>query len=141
MTPASAFERYRAVLQTLTGDSLDELDTVVSPQVVFCDPLNKVEGANKMKAAFAHLFDAATDVHYVIDDVAYGEHGAYFRWNLTATLSGKPWSVDGVTHVVFDGAGLVTHHTEYWDAASQLFARFPVIGPLLRFARRRLAIS
>ena len=140
MIPEIAFNKYRLVLEGLKATTLDSLDDVVSPDVHFADPLNEAEDLPKMKAIFAQLFETVTDVHYVIDDVGYSENGAYFRWILSASLSNKPWVVKGVTHVTFDQHSRVIAHVEYWDAASQLYVRFPIIGLLLRYARRRLAV-
>lgn len=139
MTIASAFARYRDVLQSLNADNLDLLDEVVSPDVRFRDPFHRETGANRMKAVFARLFETAVDIVFVIDDWACRSQTVYFRWTLTATLSERPWSVTGVTRATFDEAGRVTDHVEYWDAASQLYERFPVLGPVLRYVRRRIA--
>jgi len=94
-----------------------------------------------MKDVFAGLFKSAGNIVYEIDDWACGADSVYFRWTLIAELSGKPWSVTGVTQTYFDAEGRVTDHAEYWDAASQLYERFPVIGSLLRYVRRRIARS
>lgn len=139
MTPDDAFRRYRDVLLSLTADNLESLDGVVAPDVRFSDPLHTVTGLSSMKKVFARLFDTAESVVYGIDDWAGSQAAVYFRWTLKANLSGKPWSVTGVTRVTFDEAGRVTDHAEYWDAASQLYERFPIIGSLLRYARRRIA--
>ena len=139
MKNEDAFDRYRRALSTLTADTLDTLDALVSPDVRFKDPLHEVTGVNNMKRVFASLFKAADNIVFVVDDHACSSRTAYFRWTLTAQLSGKPWSVTGVTELVFDERGLVTDHSEFWDAASQLYERFPVIGGVLRFLRRRLA--
>ncbi len=139
MTPQDAFDRYRDVLQSLRLDTLHLLDGVVASDVRFKDPLHEVTGAESMKDVFSRLFHTAENIVYVIDDWACAANGVYFRWTLTAQLSGKPWSVTGVTRATFDGSGQVTDHVEYWDAASQLYERFPLIGSLLRYARRRIA--
>jgi hypothetical protein len=139
MTVADAFERYRDVLQSLTADNLHLLDDVVTPDVRFSDPFHTVTGADSMTSVFARLFETADDIVFVIDDWVCGSQAVYFRWTMTATLSDRPWSVTGVTRATFDEAGRVIDHVEYWDAASQLYERFPVIGPLLRYVRRRIA--
>jgi hypothetical protein len=138
MSPDAAFERYRDVLQSLQGNRLTTLDEVLAPGVHFQDPLHPVTGADAMKQVFAALFETADDIVYVIDDAACSAGAAYFRWTLSARLSDKPWVVTGVTRIAFDESGRVTDHVEYWDAASQLFERFPIIGSLLRYVRRRV---
>lgn len=139
MTSEDAFERYRSVLQALTAENLHALDTVLSSDVRFKDPFHELTGAENMKRVFSQLFDAAENIVYVIDDYACSPDSVFFCWALTARLSGEPWSVTGVTRATFDESGQVTDHVEYWDAASQLYERFPVIGSLLRYARRRIA--
>ena len=139
MTIANAFERYRDVLQSLTADNLNLLYNVVAPDVRFSDPFHTITGADRMTSVFARLFETANDIVFVIDDWVCGSQAVYFRWTMTATLSDRPWSVTGVTRATFDEAGRVIDHVEYWDAASQLYERFPVIGPVLRYVRRRIA--
>ena len=34
---------------------------------------------------------------------------------------------------------LITEHTEYWDAASQLYEKMPIIGGLMRYFRRKIS--
>ena len=139
MTPEEVFLRYRDVLQSLSVETLDRLDAVVAPDVRFRDPFHDVSGADSMKGVFSALFESARNIVYDIDDWACGADSVYFRWTLKAELSGKPWSVTGVTQAHFDDAGRVSDHVEYWDAASQFYERFPVIGSLLRCIRRRIA--
>lgn len=141
MTDEDAFRRYRGVLESLGADTLHTLDDVLAKDVRFKDPIHDVTGRDTMKDVFSRLFGSTDDLVFIIDDWACSKQSVYFRWTLTARLSGKPWSVTGVTQAAFDAAGQVTDHVEYWDAASQLYDRFPVIGPLLRFVRRRIAAS
>ena len=54
-------------------------------------------------------------------------------------VRGKPWKVEGLTEVKFGEDGRVSLHIEHWDAARQLYEHFPLIGPLLRHLRRRIA--
>ena len=35
-------------------------------------------------------------------------------------------------HLRFDGAGRVTLHRDYWDAAEELYAKLPLLGCLMR---------
>jgi steroid Delta-isomerase len=45
-----------------------------------------------------------------------------------------------VSEVRVDAAGRVTEHVDHFDAGSQLYARLPVVGPLVRLVRRRLQV-
>lgn len=141
MTPQAAFEKYHKVLESLTAETLDSLGDVLAPNVKFVDPFHETVGLEPMKKVFQRLFDSAENIEFKIDDSACSETGVYFHWRLTARLSGKPWEVTGVTQVKFNGDGQVIEHLEYWDAASQFYERFPIVGTLLRCLRRRVAGS
>lgn len=139
MTIESCFQAYRTCLETLTADNIDNLDARLAEDVRFRDPFHDTTGRAAMKQAIARVFDTATDVSFRVDDHAAAADRIFFQWRLAAKLRGQDWRVSGVTIVVFDDAGQVLSHEEYWDAASQLYERFPLIGPLLRFLRRRVA--
>ena len=62
----------------------------------------------------------------------------FFRWILTGTLRRKQWTIEGVTLLELRPDGKIVSHCEYWDAASQLYEKFPIIGPLLRMLRARI---
>lgn len=139
MTIEPRFQAYKACLESLTGSTIEALDIHLADDVRFRDPFHDIAGKTAMKQAFARLFAAATDISFFIDDHAAEANRIYFHWRLSAILRGRAWQVQGVTKVVFNQAGKVSSHEEYWDAATQLYERMPVIGPLLRYVRRRIA--
>lgn len=141
MTSQAAFENYQRALESLTVATLDSLDDLLAPNVRFVDPFHETVGRESMKTVFQRLFDSVENLNFQIEDSASSKTGVYFRWRLTALLSGKPWEVTGITRAKFNAEGRVIEHLEYWDAASQFYERFPILGSLLRFLRRRVAGS
>ena len=139
MTIESSFQAYSACLESLTASTIDALDGHLSDDVCFRDPFHATRGRAAMKRAIARLFAAATNVSFRIDDHAAVSNRIYFHWRLSAILRGRDWQVQGVTKVAFDETGKVSSHEEYWDAATQLYERMPLIGPLLRYLRRKVA--
>lgn len=139
MTIETNFANYQAILECLTQETLNSLDDVLALDVRFSDPFHQTKGKERMKQVFQQLFTKTENVSFQIEGSAFSGKTVYFRWSLTATLSGKPWLVNGMTYTKFNAAGLVTEHLEYWDAASQLYEKFPIIGPFLRFLRRQIA--
>ncbi|MGY8994433.1 MAG: nuclear transport factor 2 family protein [Rhodospirillales bacterium] len=139
MPPEDAFVLYKAYLEALTVDRVRDIQNYVSENVTFRDPIHDVTGSVKMRRIFERLFAIVSDIEFHIDSHATNGRIVFFRWILTGLLSGKRWTVEGVTRLSFDDQGMVTSHLEYWDAASQLYDRFPVIGSILRWLRRRIA--
>ncbi|MGY8999877.1 MAG: nuclear transport factor 2 family protein [Rhodospirillales bacterium] len=138
MTPEEALGSYIECLTNLKADNLEKLSIHLSDNVVFKDPFHNVQGIEKMERIFHRLFDAVNSIEYQVLDQAINKDGGYFSWILNGNLAGKLWHIHGVTHVTFDNHLKVSKHIEYWDAASQIYERLPVIGWLLGFFRRRI---
>lgn len=142
---AAGLEAYVALLQGLTPETLPELRRVTAPDVRFKDPFHDVQGRGAMLAVFERMFHDVRDLRFQVHHTCLADRGstALMRWTLTGrvrALGNRDWSVDGMSEVHLDTQGLVTAHVDYWDAASSLYERLPVIGPVLRAIRRRIAV-
>lgn len=142
---AAGLEAYVALLQQLKPETLPELRRVTSPDVRFKDPFHEVTGRGAMLAVFERMFHDVADLRFVVHHACLAGEGstALLRWTLSGrvrALRGRPWSVDGMSEVELDTQGLVTAHVDYWDAASTLYERLPLIGMVLRAIRRRIAV-
>lgn len=140
----AGFNAYVGLLVSLRPETLPELRRVTSHDVRFKDPFHDVQGRGAMLAVLERAFKDVENVEFVVTHQCLppGEAIGFLKWRMTGhlrRLGGRPWSVEGMTEVRLDHQGLVTAHYDYWDAASGLYEAFPVIGPVLRFIRRRIA--
>ncbi|MCF4165049.1 nuclear transport factor 2 family protein [Zavarzinia compransoris] len=138
--------RYVAVLEGLTAETLDRLDTVMAPDIAFRDPFNAVLGLGPTKAIFAHLFRDCTDVVFKVTARFEDDARAALLWRMDYRLRrgrGAPLRViEGMSLLDLDrGRGVVAAHADHWDAAGQFYETLPVIGTLLRLIRRRLRVA
>ena len=138
MTHEAAFDAYRNYLESLTARDISLLSDYVSPHVRFCDPFHDIRGAGEMAAIFSKLFSTVSDINYSVLESGGEGRFFFFRWILTGMLKQKKWAVEGVTLVEIGLDGKVSAHREYWDAASQVYEKFPIIGLLLRMLRARI---
>jgi len=69
--------------------------------------------------------------------------GAMLTWDMSYRV--KAWRpketqrIHGATHLRFAADGRIAYHRDYWDAANELYAKLPLVGPVMRFLRKRLA--
>jgi hypothetical protein len=110
---------------------------------VFRDPFNDVRGCAAMRRVLQKMFEDLSEVGFCVTAQASQLPISFIAWELTGRMSqsGRLLRLDGVSHLVFAGDGRVKVHIDYWDAASQLYERLPLLGPILRILRRRLATS
>ena len=129
--PADAYIRF---YETLSPDTLSQLEILVTENVHFRDPFNDVTGIEPMRRVLAKMFEDLPDACFAITDVGFGE-AAYLRWR----FNGGRWSADGVSEVAFDADGRVTSHLDHWDSGRDIYAKLPVIGTIVRAICRRIA--
>ena len=139
--------RYAAAFAALSPETMDDLLATVSPQVRFKDPFNDVTGQDAFKAIFVHMFETCEAPRFHITDItrSNAESGmrAYLRWRMSGRIKSwphTPLDLEGMSEIHIGADGLVAAHIDHWDSASQLLARLPVIGLLLRPVMRLFRI-
>lgn len=152
MTPPG-LTRYIEFMTALSAARLAELPQVVTDDMIFRDPFNDLRGreafAHCLREMLAQIGELKIEVSHVGPLVATGvEPDAPARYVLRWTFGGRlrelgdrPWAVTGLSEVWLAGDGRVSAHIDYWDAARGLYETLPVIGALLRWLRRKLALK
>ena len=139
MTDTDIITRYAEGFANLRPDNMAALMATVSPEIRFTDPFNDVQGREGFRAIFEHMFATCEAPRFHIIDIARPEDGAgdraYLRWRMSGRIKGWPHTnldLEGMSEILIGADGLVSHHIDHWDSASQLLARLPLIGVLLR---------
>lgn len=133
-------DAYLRFYETMSPDSLGDLDSLVTTDVRFTDPFNDVRGADAMRRVFQHMFKTVRGPRFYVTYRALDGNVLLVRWRFSGhvpVLGKEPWTVEGVSEVHIDSDGRVSQHIDHWDAASQFYERLAVIGPIFRFIRRR----
>jgi steroid Delta-isomerase len=137
---ARAYARFH---ETIAPDTIDGLDGLCAPDIRFVDPFNDLRGQAAFRRVYEHMFAVLDDPVFVIEDTAISARTVYFKWVFSARTKGRgamPVHLVGMTEARYGDDGLVTEHIDHWDAASQLYARLPMIGGAFRWLGRRFAI-
>ena len=64
---------------------------------------------------------------------------AWLSWHFLMVRGKQAWTLRGATHLTFDEAGRISCHRDYWDPVEELYAKLPILGPLMRGLTRLLA--
>lgn len=137
-----AVDAYVDFFERLTVERLDALDALAAPEMRFVDPFNDVRGVERVKAVFRKMFEDVEAPRFSVSDRAIGDRAAYLRWTFTfrPPRTIKTWTIEGMSELRFDPHLRITEHIDHWDAAGQLYEKFPVLGRVLGLIRRRLAV-
>ena len=107
----------------------------------FKDPFNDVQGLAAIQGIFGHMFEALHEPRFVVTNrVVQGPH-CFLTWDFLFRFKSfqqdTPQTVRGASHLVLDEQGLVTLHRDYWDAAEEMYEKFPVVGGVMRWLKKR----
>lgn len=149
MTPADQADRLRRLVnwyETLSPATLADLAAYYAADARFKDPFNEVAGRPAIERIFRHMFEQLDGPHFIVTGTYPGDAAspgeAMLRWELRfrhRALGKAEQTIAGSSLLRFDAGGQVTLHRDYWDAAEELWAKLPLIGPLTRGLRRQFA--
>jgi len=137
----SSVDRLVQFFEQLTPQQVSQLSALYAPDVFFKDPFNEVQGLAEIERIFAHMFVALDAPHFIVRERVLQGQQAFLTWDFRfrfKRFDTQSWqTVRGATHLVFNDAGLVTLHRDYWDAAEELYEKLPWVGGLMRWLKRR----
>ena len=130
-----SIDAYADAFGHITPQTLDDLVAMTAPDIIFTDPFNTIHGQDGFRHVFDHMYKTCHDPKFDITDVAHGSTASYIRWRMTARLKSWPHmdlDFEGMTEVHANDDGMITAHYDHWDSASQLLAKLPFAGVLVR---------
>lgn len=123
----------------LTSASLRDIEAFYDPAATFKDPFNEVRGAAAIVRIFEHMFASLRAPRFRVVDAVCDAQACVLVWHFDfQRSSGAAMRIRGVSHLTFGADARVTDHRDYWDAAEELYEKLPLMGPLMRWLRRRL---
>lgn len=140
---AGALANLKAFWEGLTPERLAGIDAVYAPDAYFRDPFNEVRGVKELERIFGHMYETLDEPRFTITETILEGERAVLIWDFDFRV--KSWKprvtqrIHGLSVVRFGPDGRVEHHRDYWDAAGELYAKLPLVGPLMRFLARRMA--
>jgi steroid Delta-isomerase len=128
--------------ETLTEQTLVQLRDLYAIDAYFKDPFNEVRDIAAIEKIFAHMFVSLDQPRFVVNTrIAQGSE-AFLAWDFKFHIRKfKPHieqTIRGGSHLRFDDTGHVVFHRDYWDAAEELYEKFPLIGGFMRFLKKRV---
>ena len=138
---SAAVQRLVQFFEKLQPQDLPRLPELYTADARFKDPFNEVQGLVAIERIFAHMFESLDSPHFVVTERIMQGTQCFLVWDFRfrfKRFDTTRWqTVRGGTHLVFNDAGLVTLHRDYWDAAEELYEKLPMVGGLMRWLKRR----
>lgn len=134
-------QRLVQFFEQLKPADLDRLPALYSTDARFKDPFNEVQGLPAIESIFDHMFESLDSPHFIVNERIVQDQACFLVWDFRfrfKRFDTTTWqTVHGGTHLIFNEAGLITLHRDYWDAAEELYEKLPLVGGLMRWLKRR----
>lgn len=135
----SLYERFDPAL-------ISALDQIYDIDVVFEDPLHRVQGLIELRRYFSRLVRGLDECRFEFTDVIEqpgeddGPDQAVLLWQMQyrhrKLRRGKPLTLAGSSHLKFGER--VLYHRDYFDVGAMLYEHLPVLGTVIHTLKRRL---
>jgi steroid delta-isomerase len=138
----AALARLKAYWEELTRERVGAIDTVYAADAYFRDPFNEVRGIAELRRIFEHMYENLDEPRFRITETIREGDRAVLIWDFDFRV--KKWqpgvtqTIHGLSVVRFAADGRVNYHRDYWDAAGELYAKLPLVGPLMRYLARKM---
>ena len=139
---AEALARLVACWEGLTPARVAALGEVYAEDAYFRDPFNEVRGLPALQAIFSRMHETLDEPRFTIVETIREGDRAVLVWDFDFRI--RAWKprvaqrIHGLSVVRFGPDGRVAWHRDYWDAAGELYAKLPLVGPLVRYLARRM---
>lgn len=131
-------ERFMHFFETLTPETLAQIDTLFAENARFKDPFNDVIGVKAIHLVFTHMFATTTSPRFTIKHSASQNQHLFIHWVFTFNKKNTAWQIDGSSLVHFNKQGKVQEHRDYWDPAEQIYSKVTGLKTLMKFLVRHL---
>lgn len=122
-------------------ENMEEIcDKFYHKDIVFEDPLGRVEGMEAMVKYYKNLYQNVISIKFnPISEFVRGDEQV-FVWKMDlkhkTVGDGEPILMDGVSVLKYKD-GKVIYHRDYFDLGVMLYENIPVLGSIIRWIKRK----
>ena len=121
-------KNYINLFNNLSSENINEFDDLISKDIVFIDPFNKIKGINAFKKIFYHMFENVKDPKFLIIDYSINKQRVFLKWKMTFFAFKSLQIIEGMSELLLNDDGKISNHTDYWDSLNGIFVKIPFIG-------------
>lgn len=134
-------ERLKQLFGEFSSRSLAALPTLYHDDVVFIDPVHRIEGLVALRRYFAGMAENLTRCEFTYDAQTLAPDSACISWHMQfchpSLQRGRAQTLRGMTRICFDSK--IHYHEDFYDLGAMIYEHVPVIGGITRLIKRRLA--
>ena len=132
---------FKEFYRELDISKLDALSSVYDDDVMFIDPVGEVSGLRDINRYFHKLCKRLDYCRFRFESEMIDEQAAVFAWVMEYAhprlAGGRDLQLPGMTRIEYGNK--VVLHRDYYDLGAMCYEHLPLVGPLTRTVKSRLA--
>ena len=130
----------KAWYENLQKTSLDQIGSFYNEDVFFKDPFNEINGRDKLRKIFVHMFENLENPHFVFIDTVENDEEAFLTWDFFLKFNHMEYKIHGSSHLKYDKEKIIFYHRDYWDVGEEVLLNVPVVRSFYGFFRKKLSL-
>jgi hypothetical protein len=136
--------RIKKAFNEYNGKNPEVLDKFYHEDVVFEDPITRVEGIEELKKYYKHAYGNVKSIEFVFKNIIESGENYTCEWDMILRAKmlnfGKEISVRGLSLLTFDAeTSKVIKHHDYLDLGDMVYERVPVVSTLIKALKSQLS--
>lgn len=136
--------KIKKAFNEYNGTNPEVLDKFYHNDVVFEDPITKVEGIDELKKYYEHAYANVKSIEFVFKNIIEAGNVYTCEWDMILKAKmlnfGKEISVRGLSLLTFDEeTSKVIRHHDYLDLGDMVYERIPGVGSLVKILKSQLS--
>lgn len=135
-------EKIIQTFNQFNGNNLTYLDSFYDPDVEFTDPLVKISGIDNLKKYYQHSYSLVQSIRFDFSDIIQNQNNVMAPWLMHIQVKGlndgQLYSVNGLSHLIFNKRELVIQHRDYLDLGEMIYEQIPIQGYIIKKIKKKL---
>ncbi len=139
---SESLDRFKTTFNQLNANTLNLLDEIYAPEVIFRDPVHELHGLAALRDYYARLYSGVLSCEFEFESELTDSPQAMLVWIMRFEhrqfRRGEMLDLRGVSHLKFNDDGKAVYHHDYFDMGAFIYERVPVLGSVIRLIKSRL---
>lgn len=148
MNTIGIVQSFRDFYADLGQADLSNLSDIYAENVMFIDPVHRLQGRNMLHDYLSHTVNGCLHCHFTFEDrfcmtnqTGHLNGSATFKWQMNfahkSIRQGKSTIVPGSSFVEYRN-GLIDFHEDVYDLGAMLYEHLPIFGFVVKKIKMRL---
>ena len=144
--PNSLMQQLVTLYERFDPALIDSLDQIYHTDVVFEDPVHRVQGLKELRDYFSRLVQGLDECRFEFTDILEQPGGEgelnqavlvwIMRYRHPKLRGGRLLTLEGSSHLKYGDR--VVYHRDYFDVGAMLYEQLPLLGGIIHAIKRRL---